>query len=158
MTTARDIIDSIELKATLADGHFTPHQVKNLMLEAARAGLRGGVNVSSTELVRFTTETGCTIITVPHAQTGDHILTLRMEQDGDGRSASVMLTPLERAQLRAALGSNEEAARHDMPADLYSDLCEHLLLAAEYSRGPILLLGRLKEHYGASTRKKFGLD
>jgi hypothetical protein len=49
-----------------------------------------------------------------------------------------------------------EAARHDMPADLFNDLADHLMASSKTEA--IFLLERLRNRYGASTRRKFGLE
>jgi hypothetical protein len=51
-----------------------------------------------------------------------------------------------------------EAARHDMPADLFNELAEFLLRHPGGNNGGLFLLERLRSRYGASTRRNFGLD
>lgn len=50
-----------------------------------------------------------------------------------------------------------EKARHDMPAELFNDFAE-FLLARPSDPKSLFLLERLRNRYGASTRRQYGLD
>lgn len=104
---------------------------------------------------RFVTETGCTVAVVDAGRDGDAVVVLRMEQEGDGRRAEVILTRAERRQLARSLAPE---LAHDMPAELFNEVTSLLMKYSELNLAALFAAERMREQYGKSTRRRLGLD